>query len=195
MEQPKPLTYQTPYKTVVIEDPSGIKTMQGMKVLDGGIVVQNGKSVKLCVKIEGKPDLEAAVTEWMAEWDAYKSFKAAEFSANVPGLEELRKVQSDAYNDEHRYRVGFERMMEDEFNDGVNPPAAINETLRSRANTMAVQFPRAAIYLRAKSYTQSDNVNKYSAGKKAMEIISMGGSIEEAQNILENWLPESTKWD
>ena len=119
----------------------------------------------------------------------------ASLADNVPGVPELEAAQNAACTAEDRYEYQLNKMMEDENNDGVNPPAALNMTLRETANTLANQYPRAAIYLRGKSYTMSNNDHKYSAGKKAMEIIATGGKIEEAIDTLNNWLPKSAMWD
>lgn len=107
---------------------------------------------------------------------------------NVPGLDELRKAQDAAYNEDRQYSHQMDRMMDDEQNDGVNPPAPINQSLREIANNLAKQYPRAAVYLRAEGYTGASNFKKYGAGKDAMEIIATGGSIEDAKAILDNWM-------
>ncbi len=81
-------------------------------------------------------------------------------------------------------------MMENENNDGVCPPKPVDQSLRETATALAVEYPRAAAYLRAQGYLQSENINKYSAGKHAMELLVDGGNIEDAENILKNWLPK-----
>lgn len=196
MKQPNALTYVTPYKTIVINDPREIITINGIECLDGGSIMYNGQLTTLQVRIDNKPDLAKMVTDWRAEWDVYNAYKVTELATNVPGLAELRKAQDAAYNDEHRYNDQMQRMMEDEDNDGVNPPVAINKSLREQANDLAKQYPRAAVYLRAESYaTYSDNVDKYTAGKTAMDIIATGGSLDEAINTLDNWLPKNKFFD
>lgn len=117
-------------------------------------------------------------------------------AANDPlyGLDELRAAQDAAYNEEHRYQDQFERMMDDENNDGARPPKALDESLRTHADKLAARYPRAAAYLRAEGYTYSNNHHKYGAGKKAMTLIASGGNLDEAETILKNWLPESSMW-
>lgn len=116
-------------------------------------------------------------------------------TTNIPGLEELRKALDAVQNDEGRYAAEFANMMEDEQNDGVNPPAPRNQALRDKADALKAQYPRAAMYLRAEGYACSNNINKYAAGIRAMEIISNGGDIEDAEYALNNWLPESALWN
>lgn len=105
----------------------------------------------------------------------------------VPGLEQLREAREDGM----RYREECNRMMEDESNDGVNPPAKPVVS----SSDLAAQYPRAALYLKAESYSCASNDRKSSAGTKAMRILAEGGSEDEAQAVLDNWLPESALWD
>jgi len=85
--------------------------------------------------------------------------------------------------------------MGDEGNDGVDAPKPIDETLHEKADRLAIEYPRAAVYLKAKGYTYASNYHKTGAGREAMEIIATGGSIEDANKALENWLPEESMWD
>jgi hypothetical protein len=194
--RPEPIKHETTTgHTVTLDDPKQLVNPKGIPCIDGGLIRHNGNLVGLMVRYDDKPELAAKIEQWKAEWATYKAAKAAEFAANVPGLEELRKAQDAAYNEEHRYSAEFERMMDDEYNDGVRPPEALNESLREKAIRLAEMYPRAAMYLRAKDYTLSSNHHKYGAGERAMNLIAEGGSLEEAENILKNWLPESAKWN
>lgn len=188
MEKPESLKYEVQGHNVAINTLDQIIDVDGVECLDGGIIRHNGQDAKMLVRIDNKPDLVKMVADWRAEWDAYNAYKAAELAANVPGLNELRKARDAAYNDEHRYSHQMDRMMDDEQNDGVNPPTPINQSLRAIANDLAKQYPRAAIYLKAEGYTLASNFKKYGAGKDAMEIIATGGSIEDAQATLNNWI-------
>jgi len=113
---------------------------------------------------------------------------------HVPGLEELQKAQEAARTEAMRYSSQMMAMMEDEYNDGARPPKPLDESLQTKADEMAKQYPRAAVYLTAKGYQISNNINKYSAGKKAQKIITTGGKIEEAEDALKNWVPEDEMW-
>ncbi|TYB18845.1 hypothetical protein FXB85_11145 [Aggregatibacter actinomycetemcomitans] len=81
--------------------------------------------------------------------------------------------------------------MEDEYNDGVNMPRRPT----SNIDELCAKYPRAAMYLKADSYSNAENYDKASAGDKAKKLLNEGGSIEDAQKILDNWLPESAYWD
>ncbi|HKM28110.1 MAG TPA: hypothetical protein VJY37_00345, partial [Anaerovoracaceae bacterium] len=58
---------------------------------------------------------------------------------NVPGLELL----SNALEDAIRYHREFNQMMDDEYNDGVNPQAHPTSDI----DTLKLQYPRAAAYI------------------------------------------------
>ncbi|KYK95149.1 hypothetical protein [Aggregatibacter actinomycetemcomitans] len=107
--------------------------------------------------------------------------------AKYPGITELQK----AYSDHAYYQEQFQRAMEDEYNDGVNMPRRPT----SNIDELCAKYPRAAMYLKADSYSNAENYDKASAGDKAKKLLNEGGSIEDAQKILDNWLPESAYWD
>lgn len=83
--------------------------------------------------------------------------------AAIEGLEGIRKALAA----EHAYHKAFTRMMEDEFNDGVNPPA--RPSLSS--DDLKKQYPRAAAYVKAENWTYASNYAKSAAGEKALERI------------------------
>lgn len=188
MNQPAPISYQTTHKIVVANTPEDIVKVDGVRALDGGMVMNNSKTVRLLVAIDNKPELARQVNTWLKSWDAYKAYKAAKFAENVPGLNELRKAQETAYNDRALYVKEFGMMMDDENNDGVNPPAPISENIQEVAIELAKLYPRAACYLQAENYTYASNDKKYAAGKHAMQVLADGGSIQEAQKIMNDWI-------
>jgi len=105
----------------------------------------------------------------------------------IPGLRSLR----EALNAEEEYREAINQMMDDESNDGVSPPTKPS----SDSSALATASPRAALYLKAENYYYASNDRKVSAGRKAMQILTEGGSEDEARAVLDNWLPESAYWD
>jgi len=115
--------------------------------------------------------------------DAVKAIRQAEKEANLPGLKELRA----AIADEVRYREQFNRMMDDEGNDGACPPKPV--TVNSKE--LAVKYPRAALYIKAENYSLASHYAKSAAGDKAMRLLEKGGNLKEAEEILNNWLPAS----
>lgn len=103
---------------------------------------------------------------------------AREAKRQLPeGLEDCRA----ALEAEEDYRQAFSQMMEDGDNDGARPP-------RKPTIFDFAKYPRAMLYLRAEGYTYAANDKKYSAGKKALKILEAGGSMAEAQAVLDNWV-------
>ena len=188
--KPEPIKYETSYGyTVTLDDPNQLVIEQGYTCINGGKIKHNGKMVKLMVRYDNKPELAAKIKDWEAAWEQYETDKAAEFDRNVPGLDELRAAQDAAYNEQARYDAEFSRMMD--TGHGISPKS-VDTSLAEIASELAAEYPRAAMYLQAKDYTYANNHHKYGAGKDAMDLIAQGGSLEDAAEILENWLPEST---
>jgi len=193
MDKPKPVKYYVEKMdhTVVLDDPKQLVVEQGHHCIDGGRVTHQGKTGRLMVCYDNKPGLAAEVATWKSAWEQWTAYKAAEFERNVPGLEALETAQGAAYNEQCRYDAEFARMMA--TGDGIGPEP-VDKTLAAKASELARQYPRAAMYLRAQAFTYASNIDKYSAGKEAMELIAAGGSLEDAQEILKNWLPASATW-
>jgi len=137
--------------------------------------------------IGAKPAFDEALAEYRDNYIAARNHREDALELAVPGLAKLRATRAD----EARYREEFERMMKDEGNDGVNPPTKPAVS----SSDLAAQFPRAALYLKAESYSCASNHHKASAGSKAVAILAEGGSEDEARAVLDNWLPESAYWD
>jgi len=136
---------------------------------------------------EAQPAFDAALAEYRANYIKAREARENSLELAVPGLASLRAARAD----EARYREEFERMMEDEGNDGVNPPTKPAVS----SSDLAAQYPRAALYLKAESYSCASNDRKASAGSKAAAILANGGSEDEARAVLDNWLPDSAMWD
>lgn len=147
----------------------------------------NGRPV--ATRVAGHPDLEQAVADYKSQTEAYKQAGQDAMESAIPGVHALLTLADDASNDEVRYAEAFDRMMEDEGNDGVRPPRPVNSARAEKLAAMLKEFPRAALYLRAKQQNESahwaDNTGKGAAGKKAMEILESGGSIEDAESALQ----------
>lgn len=97
----------------------------------------------------------------------------------VPGVKILR----EAYRERASYHEAFNRAMEDEYNDGVNMPKHPNADIEA----LEAQYPRAVVYIRADGYCSASHDAKASAGAKAKALLEEGGSIEEAEKILDTW--------
>lgn len=87
---------------------------------------------------------------------------------SIPGLAELQAAR-DEWATYHR---DFKRMMEDGDNDGARPPR--RPTID--ADEVAAQYPLAAAYLLAQSYSHANHHAKATAGTKAMRRLVAGES-------------------
>lgn len=101
----------------------------------------------------------------------------------VPGYHEL----SAAIDAEIGYRRAFDRMMEDEYNDGVNPPAKP----KTDVDALREQYPVAAAYIRAESWNSASHDVKAAAGHKAMAAIRDG---QDYQTVIATMETEWSEW-
>lgn len=111
--------------------------------------------------------------------EQYLARRAAIYDA-IPGLSLLET----ALESREQYLDAFNRMMDDEQNDGVTPPKFPNQNV----DELRVQYPRAALYLKAQAYSCAANDRKVTAGEKAMKVLVSGGEESDAAKILDNWL-------
>lgn len=88
----------------------------------------------------------------------------------IPGLAEIRA----AVRDEERYRHEFDKMMEDEGNDGAFPPKRPEVS----SDALKKQYPRAAAYLLAEEWKYSEHHVKAAAGESAIEQIINGDNCD-----------------
>jgi hypothetical protein len=116
--------------------------------------VINGKETMICAQIP------------LTDWNTFTAGIKAELHNNVPGLKELQ----DAIDAEIAYANSFDEMMEDEQNDGVLPPTLPT----TNASDVATKYPRAAAYIKAEAFEDSNHHVKASAGKKAKKLIAQG---------------------
>lgn len=120
----------------------------------------NGKDTQICAQIP------------RADWNNFMAGIEAELLQNVAGLKEL----TNAINEDIDYTKKFDEMMEDEQNDGVNPPTLP----KVKVSDVAALYPIAAAYLKAEKFEYSNNFMKSSFGKKAKTIIAQGGDYVKA---------------
>lgn len=128
--------------------------------------------------------------EYMARTREIAAANEAKLLAAVPGLNELRAACEDVA----RYHEQFERMMEDEGNDGARPPKPI----KGDVDALRAQYPVAAAYLKAESWSYAEHYAKSGAGKKAMERIANGEDHVAAVADMEaEWSAHCSKhiWD
>lgn len=121
------------------------------------------------VNVEGKVCFGTAILprvvaeEAVAQNIEIKKEQQERFAKMFPGYDEL----ISAINDENRYTREFDHMMDDEDNDGVNPPHPIKRS----SSDVAKQYPAASAYHKAECWEMSSNYIKSgigTRGKKAM---------------------------
>lgn len=107
-----------------------------------------------------------------------------------PGITELEEITRRWDEAWDKNRNAWDNI---ESNPGYIPinTAAIEQEL----NVARAKYPRAALALNAQGYALASHPNKTAAGRKALELLENGGSMEEAQAILDNWLPKDAMWD
>lgn len=107
-----------------------------------------------------------------------------------PGISQLREITARWDQAWEKNRQAWDNL---ENNPAYNP---INTAIiEAELNAARTKYPRAALALNATSYTLASHPSKIVAGEEALELLKNGGSLEEAQSILDNWLPEEAMWD
>lgn len=171
-----PITLFTPYAKSFEKagkDPSQIRYLRG--------------SDKFFIRVQAAPAIELEIDRIKKDDDAAKEAREVKLAEAIPGLRQLQA----AIESEAQYFESFNKMMEDENNDGVNAPSAPAES----SDALRAKYPKAAAYAKAQGYSYASHFEKAGAGKKAMRLLEAGGTVEEANEVLENWLPESAKWN
>lgn len=107
-----------------------------------------------------------------------------------PGISELREITACWNKAWDKNRQAWDNIENNPAYSPINTAAIEDELNAARA-----KYPRAALALNATSYTLANHPSKITAGKKALELLKNGGSLEEAQSILDNWLPQEAMWD
>jgi hypothetical protein len=106
----------------------------------------------------------------------------------IEGLGDLYEAYYAWASAEDNYRDAFNKMMEDEHNDGARPPRKPSPELKARYDELVAKHPRAAFYLRAERQESgahwADNTGKGAAGKKATSLLRGGAPLEEAEAAL-----------
>lgn len=134
----------------------------------------NGRTIM--ARIAGKPELEAALA---AHLEA-KATKAANLAAI--GWTEYQAVQRHATNAAHAYERASE----------YGYPVAEAEADRKASAALEaarLQYPLAALYARAESYSMASHDVKVAVGRRAMEAIEQGADPDAAVAVME------AEWD
>ena len=107
-----------------------------------------------------------------------------EYQAKIDGIEGLKALRA-ALGAAEGYQRAFTRMMEDEHNDGINPPT---KPVTNPAD-LKDRYPRAAAYLKAEAWECAAHFAKSGAGRRAKERIING---EDCATVLAEM---ETEWE
>lgn len=135
--------------------------------VDFGNVKVGGKTVRLKVKIAGRPELEAALAAHKADKEA-----VAERLASI-GWTIYRSAQIKAMNARSAYDSASERGY-------PAKEAAAMAAADKDLNEAAKKYPLAAAYAKAESYSMAHNYAKAAAGRRAMRAIESGADPLQA---------------
>ena len=106
---------------------------------------------------------------------------------NIPGLNELESIIADW----DYYMDAQSAMMEDEMNDGINPPKRPS----CEVAAIAKQYPVAAAYIKAENWGLASNYAKSAAGNKAKKKIAAGVNYLEVLAQMEQaWSAHCDKY-
>lgn len=126
-----------------------------------------------------KAEIAEIKANLIAERDAERAAAAAK-QAKIDAIEGLKEIH-DALEAQADYYRAFDRMMEDENNDGVCPPKRPTGNIAE----LKAKYPRAAAYIAAEKYSNASNYAKAIAGDKALEKIINGEDYVAALAAME----------
>lgn len=139
----------------------------------------NGQPV--CVRIAGKPELEAAVAAIKATEAAAKATARAALEAAVPGLAAY-EAASVAYS---RAAAAYDRASEHGY---PAREAAAAERADQALQAVFVEYPATKAWSEIQGYTQADNYSKSAAGDAADKVVRGGGDVfQAAQKMRADW--------
>jgi hypothetical protein len=140
-----------------------------------------GKTVALKAKIAGKPELEAMLAADKSEKEAIKARLAA------IGWPTYQAAQSKAINARGDYDYASERGYP------VKEAAAMR-VADEALDAVAHEYPLAAVYAKAESYSMAHNDLKASAGTRAMRAIENGADpLQAAAEMDAEWTAAASR--
>lgn len=136
---------------------------------EGRLEVCNTRAAKIDGIVEELKKKKGEIIAYLEAEKVEQERAASERKAKIESIEGLTEIRN-AIEDKHNYRIAFNKMMDDESNDGVFPP----ESPKANLDELKARYPRASAYVKAESWYRSENFVKSNAGKKAMEKIVNG---------------------
>ncbi len=142
-----------------------------------GSVIVDGKEIKAVVRLTDKT-AKAVNDEISASY--HRRALPPSKEDMIPGIEALRKARSTR---------SYEHEMLMRAIDSGSSRCPKQTVTDEQVAELEAQYPAAVAYLRAESYACASNLDKYAAGRKAKDLLLSGGSVERANEIMDNWLP------
>lgn len=113
-----------------------------------------------------------AIIDYIRSEQIAKEKAAGERQRKIDAIEGLTELEN-AIDEHNQYHYEIERRMQNE-----NLSSFLPKKPESSIAEFKTKYPRAAAYLLAQSWESASNINKYSAGKKALERIINGEDYE-----------------
>ena len=150
----------------------------------------NGKHVR--AMIATNPGLAERVAEYQQQEQNTNRAKketadalASQVLANVPGLDDLRKVSDAVADDRERYWYEHAHAQE---HDMYRNPKPQDASLIAQHQELRKQYPRAALWMDAQRTIEgtswADNTGRGAAASKCQRLLESGADVETARTAL-----------
>lgn len=144
-----------------------------IRTSDNTIKCRLGSAEGLC-NLANKPDLKEMI-------ENEKERREQDFLGKYPGIDELLSAK----NNTEDYHNNFRKMMEDEYNDGVNSP----DRPALSYDEAKIKHPIAFAYTMILAYSNADpsskiGYKKRSAGESALIAIEKGEDVLKAKSMM-----------
>ena len=147
-------------------------------VFRGDVICRSGTGEKVSLRVSS-----STASKIDAMYNEYKTKKymkqERELETKIPGyhrLTQLIALRDNFYDD-------MTKFMDNE--NGIAPPISVSE---EEITEFIKEHPKAYCYIRCERYQQAKHSSKSAAGDKAKKLLLDGGSVAEANMILDNWL-------
>lgn len=179
----------------IVHTPKGIieSPAWGDKIREYEVPYAKIPAGTFCIRL-GK-DLTVVIPEAPYN-DAYEvvcKLRTAKVENACPGYTRLKELIDEYATITDTNRRNFQRMMD--TGCGHMPEPVSTKELEDEIKQWKKDHPRAACLRRAKLQQLRSNHHLSGAGTQAEELLMAGGSVEEAEEIMKNAIPEESKWD
>ena len=146
-----------------------------------------------CIRLE--KDLTVVIPEepYNEAYAIVTALRIAKVENACPGYTKLKELVDEYATITETNRRNFQRMMD--TGCGHMPDPVSTEALEAEIKQWKIDHPRAACLRRAKLKQLRSNYHISGAGSRAEDLLMAGGSVEEAEEIMKNAIPEENMWD